>query len=587
MAARGHATLNEYLAHVRGDSAAYREFLSAITIHLTQWFREPVHFEQLLNRARDAFRANRKFRLWSAACSSGEEVYSAALVLEQAAREAGGGDWLILGTDIDPLSVETASRALYPTTAVAAIPERFRASLLQGSGPSEGRMTLARSLRERCQFRTLSLADPASWRFTSPFDSAWDMIWARNVLIYFDLAKQRTLVEALLSKLGPEGTLVLGLSDIRPSPSLARCLGNSIYVPAPDDARPAAQASRSRSKPRLLLVDDSETLRKTLAKRLAERFEVIACDSAAQASARTAEQGFAIITLDLNMPGQNGADWLREFRKRDTTTPVVILSESSPQDAARIFGALESGAQEYIVKSRLHADGSAVLDLLEAIARADRAADGSLRWRLAPLPKKKIVPEAILIGASTGGPEALAKLLGALTKPCPAVLVVQHIHTDFSAAFAARLARIAGLRLCDPREGGALEANTLTLSTSDAHLTVKRRGEVAYLSVEQSPPEEGHRPSVNRLFETAAAIDLKCVAVVLTGMGCDGTRGMEALAQSGQSLRFAQDAASSVVFGMPRQALETGHLHGFGNLSWIQERLEDICRRAVTRSYAA
>ncbi len=177
-------TLDQYLEKARSDEAEWKRMISALTIHTTSWFRENPHYELLLDFLDDFVDRGEKrpFKLWSAACSTGEEVYSAALVLEYFRMTHPEFTYEIHGTDIDPVSVEIAQKAIYQSKQVLqSIPTQYHRGLMIGSGRTIGFMTMVPEIRKVCRFKTDSLDQLAD----KPVMDRYDWIFCRNVLIYF------------------------------------------------------------------------------------------------------------------------------------------------------------------------------------------------------------------------------------------------------------------------------------------------------------------------------------------------------------------------------------------------------------------
>ena len=190
-----------------GAEEEWRQAESLLTTNETYFFRESFHFEVLEKLAlRQGPRG--VFRVWSAACSSGEEVYTIAMVLEDLRRTGRGPDWEILGTDISPRVLEQAVAARYPMDRAKGISEdRLRRYCLRGTGEAEGQMMVVQELRERCSFGKVNLLQPL------PDVGRFEAIFLRNVLIYFDVPTKRKVVESLFEHLAPDGLLFTGLAE--------------------------------------------------------------------------------------------------------------------------------------------------------------------------------------------------------------------------------------------------------------------------------------------------------------------------------------------------------------------------------------
>ena len=201
-----------YLQHLDSSGEERRRFVNAVTTNETAFFREPTHFAHLVSGwlpARVAADGSRRLRAWSAACSSGEEPYSIAMTLLAGLDDAAHWDLRILATDIDTDVLARATTAIYPHEAVARVPpEHLRRFFLRGVGPRQGTVRIRPEVRERVTFRRLNLQD-AAW----PIRTSFDLIFCRNVLMYFDRPTQAHLVARLERMLAPHGLLVLGHAE--------------------------------------------------------------------------------------------------------------------------------------------------------------------------------------------------------------------------------------------------------------------------------------------------------------------------------------------------------------------------------------
>lgn len=320
----------------------------------------------------------------------------------------------------------------------------------------------------------------------------------------------------------------------------------------------------AKMKPvRVLIVDDSSTMRHLLRFRLRAdpRIEVVGeASDAHEARGEIARLSPDVLTLDVEMPGLSGLDFLRELM-RTRPMPVIMISSETQKGSAAAIEALSRGAIECVGKPTREQAGNAFADLPALICgaatanvtrRSDRtpARVGAVKdfdWN------KKLV----LIGSSTGGVDALEHVFGHLPENCPPILVTQHMPEEFFASFAQRMdSRFAPkIRLAEdqmPLQQGVV----LIAPGGDRHLTVATglRPHCQLLAMEKV---SGHRPSVDVLFDSALPIAERMVAILLTGMGADGARAMVSLRRRG-AVCLAQDEASSVVWGMPRVAWENG-----------------------------
>lgn len=314
----------------------------------------------------------------------------------------------------------------------------------------------------------------------------------------------------------------------------------------------------NRSATTVLVVDDSALMRRMLRRVIdSDRdFMVVGeAGSATEALEATARLRPAVITLDVNLPGTRGVEVLRRLRQRDSV-PVVVITGCS-DDAARSLErrVFDLGASALIPK--VH-PGYSVKQFARDTMQALRAAAN-----LSPTPSRLSLTRAsrvelVVIGASTGGTEALAVLFANLERPTPPILIAQHMPEAFTAAFANRLGSMGVMRAAEARHGDRLLPGAALVAPGGRHLKVCRdaSGLIAHLSDEEKV--NGHRPSVDTLFLSASeVVGDRAVGVLLTGMGDDGARGLKRLRESGAHT-IAQDERSSVVWGMPRVAVECG-----------------------------
>lgn len=330
---------------------------------------------------------------------------------------------------------------------------------------------------------------------------------------------------------------------------------------------------------RVLVVDDSALVRHRLQKIIGEAhgFEIAGAASSGQECLdmlQTAQPD--VVTLDMWMPGMDGLATLRRLMQ-ERPTPVIMVSSQTEAGAQVTLDALALGAVDYLTKPSVipresnspfnvelvHKLGIAAqvrLSHLSRSAAAARESSGGERptRRLGGLPA--IVSRGgrplVVVGSSTGGPQALDRLFSDLPVDLPALmLVVQHMPPVFTTSLAARLARRSGLDVREAREGDQLVVGAVRVAPGGSHLTL---GADQRLHLDQSPPIHGVRPAVNRtLASVADHWSGRCLAVILTGMGVDGTDGARAVRAKGAEV-YAQDESTSIVYGMPRSVIDAG-----------------------------
>ncbi len=577
MEAHDSKRFEDYLKLARANSEEWKEFLSAITIHTTSWFREMPHYEHIRTwidtHERDFL--TDPFLIWSSACSTGEELYSIGLEMERYRLENPGFDYRLLGTDIDPVSVAIGNRAIYSAKHLSAVPNACLPGVMVGSGKTDGLMTLDKEIRCRASFKVWNLSDGTFEHTKAKFD----LIFCRNVLIYFSPEKVATIVRNLADGLKMQGLLVLGHSEaLEKAPTDFLFVGNSMY----EKASPRKALSETAgTQQKILVVDDSVSVRKVLSKLfLKNGFEVVEASNPLEATQATQKYRISAVTLDLNMGRPtDGSEWLKEARARGFKEPVVVITDARVEDAHHVLGTLESGAQDYVVKSVLanHPDDvvARMRDLIVSHTQHQYAgpSNGNFLHEF-----EMVRPEVFVLGASTGGPEALAQILRDFSKIpvefIPPVVVVQHISPEFAPALAQRMESVSGLKLATGSTGEVLVPGKLYMSQSDAHIGLRREGGRLASFFTQEGKINGHRPAVDFLFRTTADTSARTMAVLLTGMGRDGAAGMLDLLKKGRSINLAQNEASSVVYGMPKEAVTLNAVHFTGNIKQLRAMME-------------
>ncbi|WP_141734874.1 chemotaxis protein CheB [Oligoflexus tunisiensis] len=564
MRLHGVDDLREYLALARDSEPEFAELVSALTIHTTSWFREAPHFERLREIARKHAELMRDqpsrtvFRVLSAACSSGEEAYTVGMVLEPLRELHPHFEYMIEGWDIDPVSLDKAVRAVYDRTAMQQIPAEYQRHLRPGRGHTEHLFTLNKNIRQRCQFQKVSLEAVPTQQ-----DRRFHVVFCRNVLIYFTRDQVEKIVHQLLRLLLPQGTLFLGHSEgIDAKIFGLKSFGNATYqLDRTIEPRNPAQGSASRPRPRILIIDDSPIAKMALRRAFESKdCEVAGVTSLIEASSLLRKSKFDQAVIDLTLTARDHNHWVEDQRRKGALASVVVIGSNSGSEALLALGALEHGAQDFVDKRRIISTPDAVVDQLIALlnkAQSQPTRNSPAR-EISGRPVLRL-PKLILIGASTGGTEALLRLLKDMPRPCPPVLVVQHIANTFAKSFAERLAQVSGLQLGQPVSGHEVLPGHLYMAWDDYHIGLKMRGGSLQLDTSTAPPQHSVRPAVDFLFQSA--LHLKdpehVMAIILTGMGKDGARGLLQLKKAG-AMTMTQDEASSVVYGMPGEAMALG-----------------------------
>jgi two-component system chemotaxis response regulator CheB len=318
---------------------------------------------------------------------------------------------------------------------------------------------------------------------------------------------------------------------------------------------------------RVLVVDDSAVVREVLSRELScdPEIEVIgAAPNAYAAWAMIAQVRPDVITLDLEMPGMDGIAFLRKLL-RCNPLPVVVVSSLTPAGSERALEALEAGAVEVVAKPRSTPAAGRTIATLASIVKG--AAGARIAPRGTGIQGKSSFPsycasraaeKVVVMGASTGGTQALQQVLMALPKTAPGIAVVQHMPEGFTRSFAQRLNQLCSVEVKEAEDQDALVPGRVLIAPGNRHLLIRRSGSRYRVEVKNGPLVSGHRPSVDLLFKSAARYaGRNAIGVILTGMGKDGARGLLEMKRAGAST-IAQDEASCVVFGMPREAISLG-----------------------------
>ncbi len=357
-------------------------------------------------------------------------------------------------------------------------------------------------------------------------------------------------------------------------------------------------------KIRVLIVDDSATVRQTLGSVLESdpQIEVMGVASDPYVAARRIRDEIPdVITLDVEMPRMDGITFLRKLMAQHPI-PVVMCSSLTEAGSETLLQALEAGAVDVILKPKMGV-AEALAESRIRICDAVKAAAGArISGRRAPPPpahhvvrepEKKLSADAMLpppsgramarttesiicIGASTGGTESLREVLEALPANAPGIVIVQHMPEKFTASFANRLNSLCEVDVKEAADGDAVLRGRVLIAPGNLHTMIERSGANYHVSVKPGPLVSRHRPSVDVLFRSAArSAGSNAVGVIMTGMGDDGARGMAEMKQAG-ARTIAQDEASSVVFGMPKEAIALGCVDRVVPLSQIAAEMQRL-----------
>lgn len=337
----------------------------------------------------------------------------------------------------------------------------------------------------------------------------------------------------------------------------------------------------SKKPIRVLIVDDSALVRQTLSDIVSGDPDLVVMGTAADpfiAADRIKAELPDVITLDVEMPRMDGITFLQKLMSQ-CPLPVVICSSLAEKGSETALKALEYGAVEIIQKPKLgtkmflQESSIRICDAIKAAAMAKPR-----RLSASPKAQPKLSADAVIekpasramiqttekvivIGASTGGTEALRVLLEAMPQDAPGMVIVQHMPEHFTASFAKRLDELCRISVKEAVDGDTVLRGRALIAPGNLHTLLKRSGARYYVEVRPGPLVSRHRPSVDVLFRSAARYaGRNAVGVILTGMGDDGANGMLEMKQAG-AYTIAQDEATCVVFGMPQEAIKRGGVH--------------------------
>jgi two-component system, chemotaxis family, protein-glutamate methylesterase/glutaminase len=302
-----------------------------------------------------------------------------------------------------------------------------------------------------------------------------------------------------------------------------------------------------------------------------------------------------VILLDLEMPRMDGLTFLRKIMAEDPI-PTIICSGIATRGTEAALRALEEGAVGIVTKPKLGVRNFLYESALVLTDIVRSAAGARIRYRLPSSSQRRertsVRPELsarripsdrlVAIGASTGGTEALAEILGGMPPDCPGIVAVQHMPEVFTAAFAERLNRICQIEVKEAQDGDCIRPGKALIAPGNHHMSVRRRGPQTIVEIEDGPLVSRHRPSVDVLFRSVAkAVGMNALGIILTGMGNDGALGLLEMKKAGAET-VAQDEATCVVFGMPKEAIARGAVDAVLPLSKMPEKiLQGECRRRV------
>jgi two-component system chemotaxis response regulator CheB len=316
---------------------------------------------------------------------------------------------------------------------------------------------------------------------------------------------------------------------------------------------------------KVLVVDDSAVVRKIFSTEL-QRDPMIEVVGTAPdpyiARDKIVELKPDVLTLDIEMPRMDGLTFLRRLMKY-YPVPTVVVSSLTPKGGELAMEALEAGAVDVMCKpGTSYTVGDMSVELIEKIKAASQV---KLTKKVSSAPStgaklalSKTTNKVLAIGASTGGTQAIQSILSVLPANMAGAVIVQHMPENFTRSFANRLNEVCELEVAEARDGDSVAPGKVLIAPGNYHMTLARSGANYYVRVVKGPLVNRHRPSVEVLFKSVAKYaGANAIGVILTGMGADGAEGILEMKNNG-AYTIAQDEASSVVFGMPKEAIKLG-----------------------------
>ncbi len=338
------------------------------------------------------------------------------------------------------------------------------------------------------------------------------------------------------------------------------------------------------NKTRVLVIDDSALVRSLLMEIINKQPDMEAIGAAPDplvAREMIRAMNPDVLTLDVEMPKMDGLDFLERLM-RLRPMPVVMVSTLTERGADATLRALELGAVDCVAKPRIGLAGGLEAAGADLVERVRAAAKARVRARRRPVAPSALAPignarvsteKLIAVGASTGGTEALRELLVALPPDAPAVVVTQHMPAGFTRRFAERLDGLARMRVKEAEDAERILPGHVYIAPGSRHLLVERSGANYVARLSDGAPVNLHRPSVEVLFRAVArCAGANAVGVMMTGMGKDGATAMLEMRAAG-AYNLAQDEATCVVFGMPREAIALGAVHEVAPLGELAPRV--------------
>lgn len=570
-----------YIHHLKSNiNEELEHLIPKLTTHTTYFFRESSQLDFLYEYIYPKILKNERVNIWSAACSTGEEVYSIAMSIVNFLENNNLGlhhlrKIKIIGTDIDQNSIEFAKNGVYTEDQVYSIDkgplDRF---FDKGQGEFTGYYRVVDELHEICEFYTLNLINGVYPK------KKFDLIFARHVLMYFDLETQKNILERIITKLDNNGHLCLSFSEsslgemIKLKMVYSSVFSNSETV-TKVDLRPKYRSSAKR----VLIVDDSPFVVKKIHSILSAdpRFVVVGkASNPVEAMAIMEDTKVDLMTLDINMPVMDGLTYLDTVVRENTDHPfVVMISSVDLSSAEKYIDLANLPSHEFMEKPDKKSWNTFGENLKEVCAslfkrnKIFKRLDFDLSQKKIAYNNKKSSKDLIIIGSSTGGVDALSYILPQLPADTPPIIIAQHMPRLFTSSLAKRLNESCLPEVVEASEEMFIEYGHVYICPGDKNTSVYISDDKLTFSIMDNKGQV-YSPSINWLLNSVIYLkdQFNLYGIILTGMGDDGALGLKELHKEGGTT-FAQDEATSVVYGMPKKAIEFGGVDKVCDLSNI------------------
>ena len=578
---KGFSSFQQYYEYIEKneDETALAEFTSRITTNHTYFNREADHFDYfdsivfpgIIEKVKE--QDSKDIRIWCAGCSTGEEAYMLMmLMMENLGPDYFDYDAGLLATDISEKALATAVRGLYTKDRLSTLPSKLRTKYFHKE--VEGIFRASDLLRKEILFRKFNLI---SEQF--PFKKPFHIIFCRNVMIYFDQPTRDKLVSRFHEF--PRARRVPVHRSFRIAQAARQVAPVQLH-----------QARRLQEEPmkkiiKVLIVDDSAFVRQVLSQGLSEDPNIDIIGTASdpyEARDKMVLKKPDVMTLDIEMPRMDGVEFLKAFMPQ-YPIPVVVVSALTEKGKRITLDALEAGAVDYVLKPKANLkDGlnSMLMELRTKIKIASTANVAHWKYKKQTAPHiargslKETTDKVIAIGASTGGTEAIRKIITKFPTNTPGIVIVQHMPAGFTKTWSLRMNELCEMEVKEAEDNDRIFQGRILIAPGGYHMRVFRSGGEYRVSINPGAPVNGHCPSVNVLFESVAQfVGANAVGAILTGMGADGAEGLLAMKLAG-ARTIAQDEDTSIVFGMPREAIRIGAVDRVMPLQRIAEEIVTV-----------